>query len=103
MCTRVFWSGNGMAKVAARTMDWQVSDRPLPGGIESAPAKVTMPVLADRQPPRRLRLHPGRALERLHMDEGPESGSGLVQRVLGRGGILGNRRMGGRHLQRPRT
>jgi penicillin V acylase-like amidase (Ntn superfamily) len=36
MCTRVFWSGNNVAKVASRTMDWQVSDDPVlwavPGG-----------------------------------------------------------------------
>jgi penicillin V acylase-like amidase (Ntn superfamily) len=29
MCTRVFWSGNSVAKVASRTMDWQVSDDPV--------------------------------------------------------------------------
>jgi penicillin V acylase-like amidase (Ntn superfamily) len=29
MCTRVFWSDNGVAKVSSRTMDWQVSDDPV--------------------------------------------------------------------------
>ncbi len=29
MCTRTFWSGNGVAKVVSRTMDWAVSDEPL--------------------------------------------------------------------------
>ena len=29
MCTRIFWSGNGVAKVVSRTMDWAVSDEPL--------------------------------------------------------------------------
>jgi penicillin V acylase-like amidase (Ntn superfamily) len=29
MCTRVFWSGNGVAKVVSRTMDWAVSDDPV--------------------------------------------------------------------------
>ncbi len=29
MCTRVFWSDNGVAKVCSRTMDWQVSDDPV--------------------------------------------------------------------------
>ena len=32
MCTRVFWSDNSVAKVASRTMDWQVSDEPAPVG-----------------------------------------------------------------------
>ncbi|MGI8451641.1 MAG: linear amide C-N hydrolase [Streptosporangiaceae bacterium] len=29
MCTRVFWSGNRVAKVVSRTMDWAVSDDPV--------------------------------------------------------------------------
>jgi penicillin V acylase-like amidase (Ntn superfamily) len=29
MCTRVFWSGNEVAKVVSRTMDWSVSDDPV--------------------------------------------------------------------------
>jgi penicillin V acylase-like amidase (Ntn superfamily) len=29
MCTRIFWSGNGIAKVVSRTMDWAVSDEPV--------------------------------------------------------------------------
>ncbi len=29
MCTWVFWSDNGVAKVASRTMDWVVSDDPV--------------------------------------------------------------------------
>ena len=29
MCTRVFWSGNSVAKVVSRTMDWAVSDDPV--------------------------------------------------------------------------
>ena len=29
MCTRIFWSGNGVAKVVSRTMDWAVSDEPV--------------------------------------------------------------------------
>ena len=29
VCTRVFWSDNGVAKVVSRTMDWQVSDDPV--------------------------------------------------------------------------
>jgi penicillin V acylase-like amidase (Ntn superfamily) len=37
MCTRIFWSDNQVAKVAARTMDWVVSDEPrlwsLPAGL----------------------------------------------------------------------
>lgn len=37
MCTRIFWSDNGVAKVASRTMDWLVSDEPrlwsLPAGL----------------------------------------------------------------------
>jgi penicillin V acylase-like amidase (Ntn superfamily) len=28
VCTRVFWSSNGVAKVVSRTMDWRVSDQP---------------------------------------------------------------------------
>ncbi len=42
MCTRIFWSGNTVAKVVSRTMDWAVSDEPrlwaVPAGTErSAP------------------------------------------------------------------
>jgi penicillin V acylase-like amidase (Ntn superfamily) len=37
VCTRIFWSDNPVAKVAARTMDWLVSDEPklwiLPAGV----------------------------------------------------------------------
>jgi len=37
MCTRIFWSGNPVAKVVARTMDWAFSDEPrlwvLPRGL----------------------------------------------------------------------
>ena len=29
MRTRTFWSGNGVAKVVSRTMDWAVSDEPV--------------------------------------------------------------------------
>ena len=29
MCTRVFWSDNDVAKVAGRTMDWEISDQSL--------------------------------------------------------------------------
>jgi len=29
MCTRVFWSGNRVAKVVSRTMDWAISDDPV--------------------------------------------------------------------------
>lgn len=38
MCSRIFWSSNSVAKVAARTMDWMVSDEPelwvFPQGIQ---------------------------------------------------------------------
>jgi penicillin V acylase-like amidase (Ntn superfamily) len=44
MCTRVFWSGNGVAKVASRTMDWVVSDDPVlwavPAGARRAAGDV---------------------------------------------------------------
>jgi choloylglycine hydrolase len=37
MCTRIFWNTNAVAKVVARTMDWEVSDEPdlwvLPRGL----------------------------------------------------------------------
>jgi penicillin V acylase-like amidase (Ntn superfamily) len=38
MCTRTFWSGNSVAKVASRTMDWAVSDDPV---LWAVPAGTT--------------------------------------------------------------
>lgn len=42
MCTRILWNDNGVATVAARTMDWSSSDEPhlwvLPAGLEHPPA-----------------------------------------------------------------
>ena len=39
MCTRIFWSGNGVARVAARTMDWQVSDEPVLWAVPEGTAR----------------------------------------------------------------
>lgn len=42
MCTRILWNDNGVATVAARTMDWSSSDEPhlwvLPAGLKHGPA-----------------------------------------------------------------
>jgi penicillin V acylase-like amidase (Ntn superfamily) len=38
MCTRIFWSGNEVAKVVSRTMDWAASDDPM---LWAVPAGTT--------------------------------------------------------------
>ena len=40
MCTRVFWSDNGVAKVCSRTMDWQVSDDPVLWAVPEGTRRV---------------------------------------------------------------
>src|ERR1022692_940885 len=39
MCTRTFWSDNGVAKVVSRTMDWSVSDDPVLWAVPAGTAR----------------------------------------------------------------